>query len=392
MKILYLTPGCFDKGGVSRYSRYQVKALQELVGAKNVLVFSVLGPSEEDFEQTFEVNYFAGGTHSFQQLAFVIKLYSTALRIRPDVIMSAHVNLSGVATLASKLLGAKSVLNVYGNEAWSNMKRHAAWGLRATDYVISDCHFTARYLEDEGVRPHNSVAVIWDCVDLKRFFPAPASQAVLRKYGIPDSVDGINILTLGRMGSDAAYKGYERLLEVFSQVANRVVDVRLIYAGRGQMVETLRRRADELGLAKRVFFTGMIHESDLTEVYRSAHIFSLVSNNGELSGEGIPLTPLEAAACGVPLIVGNHDGSQEAVIDGVDGFIVDPFDLEAQARAIMSLATNPELRMRMGRAARKRAEIEFSFPKFLKKHEELMAGWFSHEVNILQNAISETIT
>jgi phosphatidyl-myo-inositol dimannoside synthase len=395
LKILYLTPGCFDKGGISRYSRYQVNALRLLLGAENVLVFSVLGPSNEDFEESFAVTYCAGGTSTFQQLAYIAKLYSAAILARPDVIISAHVNLSGIAKLLSKLTGAKSILNVYGAEAWSAMRPDAAWGLHRSDYVISDCHYTARYLEEKGFRPKNSVNVVWDCVDLLRFFPAPPAQPILRKYGIPDPVTGINILTLGRMSREtASYKGYERLLEVFSRVADQITNARLIYAGRGQMIERLREQAAVLGLSKRVFFTGMIHEDDLPDVYRSAHLFSLVTHKGEGIGEGIPLTPLEAAACGIPLIVGNHDGSQEAVVEGIDGYILDPFDLKAHARAIVSLATNEKLRLSMGQAARQRSELEFAFPKFVKKHEELLTRWFSYEpgTEILRKEVAQTLS
>jgi len=383
MKIFYLTPGCFDKGGISRYSRYQISALRTLVGKENVFVFSVLGPSDEDFEDAFEVTYFAGGTSKLRQLGFSTKLYSAAIMNRPDIIISAHVNLSGLAKVLAKLTGAKSVLNVYGAEAWSAMRSDAEWGLRSSDYVISDCHFTASYLEEKGFRPNGSVAVVWDCVDLERFYPACPAQATLSKYNIPDPTKGLNILTLGRMSSDTAYKGYERLLEVFSSIARDLPKANLIYAGRGQMVEHLRAQAKALGLGKRVVFTGMVHEDDLADIYRSAHVFSLVTNRGEGNGEGIPLTPLEAAACGVPLIVGNHDGSQEAVIDGVDGFIVDPFALEEHAKAILTLATDDELRTRMGHAARNRAELEFAFPKFLAKHEELLETWFSNRRSIM---------
>jgi phosphatidylinositol alpha-1,6-mannosyltransferase len=395
VKILYLTPGCFDKGGISRYSRYQINALRALVGADNVSVFSVLGPSKEDFEDPFDVRYFAGGTGRFHQLAYLGKLCSTVISNRPDIIVSAHINLSGIGKFLSMLTGAKSILNIYGAEAWSTKTRDAAWGLRRSDYVVSDCHYTASYLEEKGFRPKNSVAVVWDCVDLTRFFPAQPAQSTLERYGIPDPRGGINILTLGRMGSDTAeYKGYERLLEVFSRIADQVAHARLIYAGRGEMVERLRRKAEDLGLSRRVFFTGMVHEDDLPDIYRSAHLFSLVTNRGEGVGEGIPLTPLEAAACGIPLIVGNHDGSQEAVEEGLDGYILDPYDLEAHARALVSLATNEELRTRMGQAARRRAELEFAFPKFLKKHAELLARWFSYEFAspVLQKDVAQTVS
>ena len=379
MKVFYLTPGCFDKGGISRFSRYQITALRELVGVDNVFVFSLLGPDEESFEEEFEVVYSAGGTSVSQRLAYVAKLYSTAITNRPDIILSAHVNLSGVAKLLAKLVGSKSIVNIYGSEAWSERKRNASWGLKHSDYVISDCHYTACYLEDNGLRPQNSVEVIWDCVDLERFFPALPAESTLKKYGIPGRADGINILTLGRLSSETAYKGYERLLEVFSRAIERVSDLRLIYGGRGPMVEKLRQQAEALGLGNKVFFTGAIHDSDLPDVYRAAHLFSLVTNKGEGVGEGIPFTPLEAAACGIPLLVGNHDGSQEAVVDGEGGYILDPYDLEGQVSAVIRLATNPQLRSQMGDAVRKRAELEFGFPEFLKKHDELLTKWCFHK-------------
>jgi phosphatidylinositol alpha-1,6-mannosyltransferase len=93
-------------------------------------------------------------------------------------------------------------------------------------------------------------------------------------------------------------------------------------------------------------------------------------------GEGIPLTPLEAAACGVPILVGNQDGSQEAVIEGMNGQIFDPFDLEAQGKAILELVADPERRAAMGRAARVRIEDEFAYPAFLEKHRQLIAELF----------------
>jgi phosphatidylinositol alpha-1,6-mannosyltransferase len=123
----------------------------------------------------------------------------------------------------------------------------------------------------------------------------------------------------------------------------------------------------------------MVHEADLAGLYRSAHLFSLVSDRGPGRGEGIPLTPLEAAACGVPILVGNQDGSQEAVVDGVNGYLLDPFDLEAHAAAILALVRDSELRTRMGREARTRSEREFAYPIFREKHRHLLKKWLGKE-------------
>jgi phosphatidylinositol alpha-1,6-mannosyltransferase len=376
MKILYLTPGCFDKGGISRYSRYQISALREIVGARNVHALSLLGPDEDSLEEHFEVEFHASGNSRKDKAALMLRAVALAARVRPDVIHAAHVHLSSAALVLAAATGARAVLNVYGLEVWSGLRGDAALGLRAMRHVIADCHFTARYVKHHGLGGGAQLGVIWDCVDVAKLSPGVTRPAVLARYGIPDPATGLNLLTLGRLSSEGAHKGYDRLLDVFARVSATVPELRLVYAGRGGLAAALRERAERMGLGARVTFTGSVHEDDLVDVYRSGHIFSLVSDRGHLRGEGLPLTPLEAAACGVPLLVGDQDGSQEAVVDGQNGFVVDPFDLDAHADRIIKLARSPALRASMGAAARARAVNEFSYTRFVAEHRATFTRWF----------------
>ncbi len=374
-KVLYLTPGCFDKGGISRYNRYQIRALRELVGHENVAVYSVLGPDQDSFEDAFEVSFFAGGLRRSQKARFLIEATRSARSQKPDIVLAAHIHLSATATVLAKASGASSVLNVYGSEVWSGLRPDSRFGITHTRHVVADCHFTARYIEQQGLRTSGSTSVVWDCVDLTQFCPGDPNPRVLEKYGIPDPLTGKNLLTLGRMSPDAKHKGYARLLDAFSRVAPRVPDLRLIFAGRGDLVKELRAEADARGLGHRVFFTGMIEEYDMADVYRSAHIFSLISDRCPGGGEGIPLTPLEAAACGAPILVGNQDGSQEAIIGGANGFVMGPFEIDEHAAKIEMLATNELKRSEMGRAAVRTIEAEFSYPRFREQHRALLQTW-----------------
>ena len=372
MKILYLTPGCFDKGGISRYSRYQITALRDLLGVTTVRVLSLLGPDGESFEDPFPVHWHGEGATPKSRIALVLNTAAGAIRWRPDVIWSAHLNFSGLTTMISRIAGARSCLNIYGLEVWSDHRHFSAYGLRRSDLVVSDCHFTARYAAEKGLRA-GPTSVIWDCVDTGRFSPGRPSREVVEKYRLPDPESGVNLLTFGRMTQGASHKGYDRLLEAFSRIADRCPTLRLIYAGRGELVDQLRADAERRGFGARVHFSGMIAEADLPDLYRSAHVFSLVSDRGIGRGEGIPLTPLEAAASGLPIIVGNHDGSQEAVdMDGSNGYVIDPFDLDRHAQIISELWQNEELRRAKGRAARKRIECAFSYQGFREKHAVLL--------------------
>jgi len=373
VRLLYLTPGCFDKGGISRYSRYQIRAWREILGKENVQVLSLLGPDAESIEEHFEVDWFGGKVSIGTKVLLTARAFLGAFGRQADIVHVAHLSFSGIARAAASLVGGLSVVNVYGVEVWTHPRWHSVWGLRQADAVLSDCHWTARYMEEQGLRPPSSTRVFWDCVDLEKFSPGSPDPSVLSRYGIPDPATGVNLMTLGRMSPDAAYKGYERLLEVFIRVAPTAKSLRLIFAGRGDLVKRLGDRARDSGLGDRVFFTGMVHERDLPDVYRCAGIFSLISDRGLGTGEGIPLTPLEAAACGIPIMVGNQDGTQEAVMEGVNGHIFDPFDPEAQGKALLELVADPERRAAMGRAARVRIENEFAYPMFLEKHRQLFA-------------------
>lgn len=373
MKVLYLTPGCFDKGGISRYNRFQVRALREMSPGADVRVYSLSPKGADDLEEPFDVAWSpTRKAHTLNQLGFAATACAHTLTWQPDIVWIAHVNMSGFGVALAKTVRARSVLNTYGLEVWSGLTRARAFGLRHVDAVISDCHFTARYLETSGYRAPGSVSVIRDTVDTTRFTPGEPDPAVVERYGIPDPRTAINVMTLGRMTPDAEYKGYSRLLEAFASSARDVPNLNLVYAGQGGLIDVLRRRASELGLGDRVHFAGSVHDADLAQVYRCGHIFALISDRGSGKGEGVPVTPLEAAACGIPIIVGNQDGSPEAVAGEENGYVLDSLDIEAHSRTITRLAMSPELRARMGAAGRRRIEDEFSYPIFRQCHHNFL--------------------
>lgn len=373
MKILYLSPGCFDKGGISRYNRYQIQALRELEGEAQVRVLSLARPRLGDFETPFHVFWYGSGPNFLSKLKFTWTLFSQTLFWKPDIILIAHVNFSGLAVLISRLTRSRTLLNTYGLEVWSGLKKLPDWGLKKCDWVISDCHYTAHYLEGSGFRKNKSVEVIWDCVDLTRFYPVEnKSSDNLIQYGIPDPEQHPLIITLGRISKAAAHKGYDRLIQAFNKIHRTFSQARLVLAGKGDWIPELKEMVNEMGLKEKVIFTGMVDEQHLVDIYRAAYLFSLVSDRGIGRGEGIPLTPLEAMACGVPIIVGNQDGSQEAIVGEDNGFVIDPFNIEEHAQKLAMLLGDKDLHNKKSKSASEIAHRFFSFPEFKKKHQELL--------------------
>ncbi len=349
--------------------------MRELLGQTQVTVVSLLGPSNSarDLETPFVVDWQGGRAEAGKagEARFASMAFRYAVRLKPAVIWSAHMYYSALAHSLARWVGARSVVQVYGREAWTPRpsRPDIFWGLRRCDHVTSDSHFTAEYLERE-YRQGRQVTVFWDPVDTNRFVPGTPADEVLARYGIPAPGRSFNILTLGRLSAGAAYKGYQRLLEVFARLPEQAT---LVYAGGGDLVQTLKDRARQLGVDRRVVFTGFVDDAHLPDVYRSAAVFCLIGDRGPARGEGIPLTPLEAAACGAPILVGNQDGSREAVEHGVTGMALDPFDLDAITAALTNLMADETHRTRLGRNSRLRIEREHAYPVFRSRIERFLA-------------------
>ncbi|MGW2548443.1 glycosyltransferase, partial [Kitasatospora sp. NPDC001574] len=111
----------------------------------------------------------------------------------------------------------------------------------------------------------------------------------------------------------------------------------------------LRALAAELGLTDAVLFTGS--RADVPELLPAFDAFTLSSRQ-----EGLPVALMEAMTSGLPAVVTRVGGMPEVLDDGDQGFLVPPGDPSALADALARLADGPELRTRLGAAARERSK------------------------------------
>ena len=87
--------------------------------------------------------------------------------------------------------------------------------------------------------------------------------------------------------------------------------------------------------------------------------------------EGVPKSLIETCAVGRPIVTTNSVGCKDVVDDGVNGFLVPVRDSEALAQKLRILIDDKELRVRMGKASREKAEKEFGIEKVVEKHLEI---------------------
>ena len=84
--------------------------------------------------------------------------------------------------------------------------------------------------------------------------------------------------------------------------------------------------------------------------------------------EGVPKSLIEAAACGLPIVTCDSTGCRDVVDDALNGFLIEPKNPEMLAEKLKILIDNKELRERMGRESRLKAEREFGIEKVVETH------------------------
>jgi phosphatidylinositol alpha-1,6-mannosyltransferase len=104
-------------------------------------------------------------------------------------------------------------------------------------------------------------------------------------------------------------------------------------------------------------------DDELVDIYAICDVFAMPSRARLASHdvEGFGLVYLEAGACAKPVVAGRSGGIGDAVVDGLTGLIVDPFDAREIGQALIRLLTDGELRDRLGRQGRDRVEKEYTW-------------------------------
>ena len=170
--------------------------------------------------------------------------------------------------------------------------------------------------------------------------------------GVVNSTEG-GVVAVGRM---VARKGFDTLLDAWSLLGRRRADRPeggLVLVGDGPHRTRLGRRAARLGLTD-VVFTGALDRAGVLGRLRCARVFALPVRTqlGGLDPEGLGLAGLEAAAVGLPVVIGRSGGAPETVRHGETGYVVDSDDPYELAARLVDLLADPGRSAALGRAGR----------------------------------------
>jgi starch synthase len=269
---------------------------------------------------------------------------------------------------ACVLLGRLSGLRVYGtfqggNWQLSRFERPLRpLALRACAGLIVGSSVEADRLRRRYGVPARKVARIFNPIDLT-MWPAVDRNEARSALGIPR--EARVVAWHGRV--DLHRKGLDVLVAAWKEV-RRNRDARLLLLGSGRDAEALR---ELLGGDPSVHWTDQ-YVNDREAIRRhlaAADVYAFPSRN-----EGFPVAPVEAMACGLPVVAADAPGVADILGEDAAGTIVPIGDAEAFARALGSLLDDEALRVNLGARARRRAEERFSQESVGRELRELLFG------------------
>ncbi len=210
-----------------------------------------------------------------------------------DLIICGHIHLAPLAIAMAKLSGARTWLHMHGIEAWSEPGSTVRRSVKSMTLISIASRFTrGKFLSWADVSP-DYVKILPNVVD-EKFTPGPVSSQL--KAGLGLTTEKV-LLTVGRLASNEAYKGQDRIIRALPKVIAEVPDLMYLIAGEGDDRPRLQSLVETLSVGPHVQFLGHVDDDELVALYRLAHLFVMPSK-----GEGFGIVYLEAMACGCPAL------------------------------------------------------------------------------------------
>ena len=246
----------------------------------------------------------------------------------------------------------------------STQKRVQRVAYSLAHHVVANSQAVRQVLIADGV-PAEKVSVIYNGLDLKRLAPQTFSRAeTLGLLGLDSETDPPRrfISIVANMRHEV--KDHRMFLRAARRVVEVVPDAAFLLAGEGELTDSLRELAAELGIHERTYFLGRCER--VAELLSVSEICVLSSK-----AEGFSNSILEYMAAGRPVVATNVGGAAELIREGETGYLVPAGDDEMMAARLIDLLRDPNRSRMMGDAGKRIVEEQFSCEAQLSRTEDL---------------------
>lgn len=261
----------------------------------------------------------------------------------------------------------------HGHEVWWAKTPVARQALRRISAGVDVLTYVSDHCRDEIAGSLRQGATqmtrLSPGVDAERFRPRVGVHVWRSRWGV--GPDQPVVLAAGRL---VARKGHDTLVQAWREVQQQRPDAVLVIVGDGPRRRRLEQQIRRADLTDSVRLLDAANWSQMPEIYAAADVFALPCRTRRwgLEPEAFGIVFLEAAACGLPVLVGDSGGAAETVLHDKTGYVVDPRDPMALARRILQLVNDPDHAKELGAAGRRYVTSRFSSQRCADEFKRLL--------------------
>jgi glycosyltransferase involved in cell wall biosynthesis len=374
-KILFVTSKSL--GGSGKYISSLATALREK-GYHCELIYPPTGVTQDaEIEAAFPtVHHFAVGP-GFSP----VRIVKNMLQVRKLVAQNnfdwvhTHTSLGALvgklgARLAPKKVAVGATLHAYAADEFTPVpQKWFYWMIERfldllTDAYVAPSHYMVEYGKRIRVIDPKKATVIHNSLPLKPPSSSLALARATKRESLGFAADEIIFLFCGRLEEQ---KGVDTLIAGFAKVPAELRS-RLVICGLGEDERKLKQLAVSLNIDSRIHWAGW--QSDVEPFYAMADVYVMPSR-----WESFGLVFLEAMNFSLPVVSTRTQAIPEVVDDHKTGLLCENGDVLALAANMTLLATDAELRRRMGKAGQRRLMEHFTFERFVEDH----IGWYEYK-------------
>jgi len=295
---------------------------------------------------------------------------------RYDIVHTHETKASLISRLASWLAGCPfTIYGLHGvtfNDPLSRLRRAFYIAVEkltigTADMIVAVSRTTIDEYHRRGIGTRIPYAVVYSGIDVARFERQAAAARrhrveLRRELGI--AADDVVLVNVGRFSFT---KGQRYTLEAFARLATTHRDLKLLFVGEGELKDECRSLATRLGVGDRVAFAGF--RDDVPEITSVADVLVLTSLR-----EGLPRAAVEAYLCELPVVSFEVEGIREVVEDGVTGYVVPQYDVDALADRIRLLIEDGDRRQRFAALGHQRVRNTWDHVRMIAKLRQIYDG------------------
>jgi len=315
--------------------------------------------------------------HPWRDLRSYLAIKRILREFKPDVVHTHSAKGGVLGRMAAHALRIPAIVHTVHGAPFHPYQGRAARSLFrwCESYAARRCHALVSVADamtdlmvDAGVAPRDKFTTIYSGMDVEPFLAASDHrQRVRDEYGFSDQH-----VVIGKIARLFHLKGHEYLIRAASRVVRQCPDVRFLLVGDGLLREKLQRQIAEADLSEYFRFVGLVPPEQIPAMLGAMDVLVHVSLR-----EGLARALPQALIAGKPVVSYDVDGAREVAITGETGFLIPPKQVGPLADALIELASDAQLRERMGQEGRGRFTEQFrheTMTRQLRKLYERLLG------------------